>query len=391
MLASLALAVGLMQPADSLSLAAALRLAAERGAATIAAAAAERARQEARLDAAIPNPTARWSYTDAAPKGHASVEQPLDWLLTRGAARSAGRFAVAARVADSAQVAADLAAQVRSAYYAAVRAEAGVRSASELQVIADSLVWIADRRLAAGDIALADRDQVQLDAARARLALRAAEQARASSRAQLAGALGLAALDPGVALSDRLDDGFTASDPEPRRLDPALEATVLDSAATAARRALAAKARFPFPALELGVEWNDPSVDRQPLALIGLSVPLPLFQRGGPERGMARADQDAANGRLREARAALAAAEASVRVDLSATANRAATIRDSVLPAARVARARATRAYQAGEIGMLPVLDALRTERQTSDDLLDALLAWQRARAEWLRLHRSVR
>jgi hypothetical protein len=53
------------------------------------------------------------------------------------------------------------------------------------------------------------------------------------------------------------------------------------------------------------------------------------------------------------------------------------------LPAAASVRARAVRAYQAGETGILPVLDALRGEREVTLGAIQDELAFQAALAEW--------
>jgi hypothetical protein len=68
---------------------------------------------------------------------------------------------------------------------------------------------------------------------------------------------------------------------------------------------------------------------------------------------------------------------------LEETARRARAARDSLLPAAVVLRARALRAYQAGETGILPVLDALRSEREVTLSALQDELAFQEALADW--------
>jgi outer membrane protein TolC len=57
--------------------------------------------------------------------------------------------------------------------------------------------------------------------------------------------------------------------------------------------------------------------------------------------------------------------------------------RDTLLPLARRLRDRALRAYQAGETGVLPVLDALRSERDATLAGVQDLLAYQTALADW--------
>ncbi len=49
-------------------------------------------------------------------------------------------------------------------------------------------------------------------------------------------------------------------------------------------------------------------------------------------------------------------------------------------------RARAVRAYQAGETGILPVLDALRSEREVALAAIQDELAYQGALADWYAL-----
>jgi outer membrane protein TolC len=57
--------------------------------------------------------------------------------------------------------------------------------------------------------------------------------------------------------------------------------------------------------------------------------------------------------------------------------------RDSLLPAARALRSRALKAYQSGETGVLPMLDALRSERDASLAGTQDMIAYQTAQADW--------
>jgi hypothetical protein len=77
-------------------------------------------------------------------------------------------------------------------------------------------------------------------------------------------------------------------------------------------------------------------------------------------------------------------AEATTRRREAAT--RARIARDSLLPSATRLRERATAAYRAGETGVVPVLDALRSEREIALGAILDLLAYQDAVTEWNRL-----
>jgi len=74
------------------------------------------------------------------------------------------------------------------------------------------------------------------------------------------------------------------------------------------------------------------------------------------------------------------------RVRLVESSGRARFARDSLLPQAALLRGRAVRAYQAGETGILPVLDALRSEREVVLGAVQDQLAYQEALADWYAL-----
>jgi len=65
---------------------------------------------------------------------------------------------------------------------------------------------------------------------------------------------------------------------------------------------------------------------------------------------------------------------------------RARVARDLLIPSAGVLRARALRGYQAGESGIVPVLDAFRSERDVVLGALQDELAYQEALADWYAL-----
>ena len=92
MLGLLLVTCALQGQRNSLTLEAALALAhANRGQLTTAAALTAAARADYRVAGAIPNPTAAYQYTGDTPRDHATIDQPLDWLLRRSGDRAAAR------------------------------------------------------------------------------------------------------------------------------------------------------------------------------------------------------------------------------------------------------------------------------------------------------------
>ncbi len=371
---------------DSLTLAQALaRAQAARAQMLVAGALVAEARGALRAAGAIPNPIVSYNHSEAVPTNHFLVDQPLDWLIKRGPDRAAARAGVNRARADSAQTIAELHHSVRLAYW---RARAGLLSESLVQaqaLQADTLALIAAARLRAGDISLLEQEQAAQEASRAHQSASSAREASRVAAAELARALALEQAAPQP--TDPLDSGLDRLPDTTVALArvPAVRSAVADSAAAEAQLRSARRARVPFPSLQTGAEWGDAS---QPgaLAVIGFAIPFPLWQRGGGTVAEARARSERLSALTREARLDVVRQVRQAHIHLEETARRARAARDTLLPAAGVIRARALRAYQAGETGILPVLDALRSERDVTLSALQDELAFQEALADWYAL-----
>lgn len=387
-----ALVVCLLQVSapDSLTLTEALaRARASRGQGAVAAARVAGARAAYRVAGAVPNPIASYSYTESTPRQHVTFDQPFEWLLRRGFDRRAAGAGIERAKADSTQILVELGREVRAGFYRARAASDSERLVQEQSELADSLARLAATRLRAGDISLLEQEQANQEALRAR---RAVSEARETSRlalAELARAIGWdRALPP--ALDGELDTGLdslpTKSDRPADEL-PVLRAALADSAVAEAVARSASRGQIPFPSLQGGAEWSDPAdAGGGALAVIGLSIPLPLWQHGGGVVAQARAQAAQAAAAVREARLEAARVLSEARIRLDESAHRARFTRDSLVPGAHALRARALRAYEAGETGILPVFDAIRGERDIVLAAIQDLLTYQEARADWYAL-----
>jgi cobalt-zinc-cadmium efflux system outer membrane protein len=386
MLTPLVFVLGVQGPSDSLTLEAAIALAQQRrGQAVVAAAAAAAARGEWRAAVQIPNPIASYSYTGDPPHQHATVAQPLDWLLTRGSRNAAGRAGIALAVADSVRILAEIGREVRHAFYGTLAATRRLAVAEEESVFADSLAGIAGRRLAAGAITSLEEAQAALEAARARQLVSTSREAYLLTLAALSSAVGVPG-DSLAPLAGALGDGVAAGLPPAPALEdlPVVASARADSAAARAGFQVARLARIPFPALEAGAEWDNP--DAGATLVFGVSLPFPVWNRGGAQAAAAGARAEEASARLLETRAAATRVLQQTEARVREAGRRALISQDSILPLAERQRDLALLAYQAGETGIVPVLDALRAERQVVRDLVGDLLAFEQARADWLAL-----
>jgi outer membrane protein TolC len=167
---------------------------------------------------------------------------------------------------------------------------------------------------------------------------------------------------------------------------PALRVAVADSSAAAARLSSARIAQIPIPALVAGREWGDQPAGSERSVILGVAFPVPLWSAGRESVAEARGVAAEAAARAAEVRLALASQLASAQVRVAESTRRARFARDSLLAEATRIRAGTVRLYEAGRTGMLPVFDALRTERDVAREAVQELLAFQEARADLLAL-----
>jgi cobalt-zinc-cadmium efflux system outer membrane protein len=326
-----------------------------------------------------------YSHSESAPRYHLLVDQPLEWLLRRGRDRQSARFGVDAAQADSSLTVAEQEREVRVVYYTARAAVIAESLGVAQTALSDSVARISAARLRAGDISLLEAEQARAEAARSRQNLSSVREDARVAASDLGRVVGLDPMAPPIP-TDQLDAGLDHLSIQPVTLErvPAVRAAVADSGSAAALARSANIAAVPLPTIQSGAEWDDPTEPNAgALAVFGLSIPLPLWNHGGGTAAEARARAIEAAANVREARLSTAQRIEATRVHLIESGFRARFARDTLLPAARALRQRALRAYQAGETGILPVLDALRSERDATLAGVQDLLAFQTALADW--------
>ena len=124
----------------------------------------------------------------------------------------------------------------------------------------------------------------------------------------------------------------------------------------------------------------------EPIALIGVSIPLPLFDRnqGGRREAIVRVQQ--AQDELRAAELAAKTALHAIYAALDSARAEIDTLRAQVLPGAEEVFRVATEAYRAGKFGLLEVLDSQRILFDTRGRELQALFSFHSRVAELERL-----
>ena len=145
----------------------------------------------------------------------------------------------------------------------------------------------------------------------------------------------------------------------------------------------AERLRIPEPVLNAGLKRADVGQNRIANgSVVGISIPLPLFNRGQSEVARFSAEQERVSARLQilsqQIRAAVDGTVRAFNVRAQARDNYRRELADSGPELIKIA----TVAYQEGEIGILQLLDAYRSQRQAQLRMLDIQSAVKEAQIE---------
>jgi len=370
--------------ADGLTLEAALALATERSL-DILASRRRVAEAEARLrtrPALRDNPAidAARGARGASPSDFAAGLSQTFELGGRGAARrDVDRAGLAREEAEAVRTERDVLREVRMAFLDGLHAAERLRLARSLEADAAELERIARRRHEAGDIAALDVNVASSTRSRARAEVKSAQAAQATALTDLRVLLGLEAGEPlslaGPLREERSYDAarllaVVAERPEVR----ALEAQVREAEAE-----VRLGKGFAWPDVTPAVRYERDEGNR--VLWTGLSVSLPLFERGRQLRAVGRARADGlraeaeAMKRVLQNRVQGALASHELRLGaVSELAANAETLDDS--------EALARRSYEVGQIGLGELLLVRREAAEARRQWLDSLLELAQVRAE---------
>lgn len=337
---------------------------------------AERAASAAEIDVIGPrdNPSVELSREGAGGESEyqIGVVQPIDLNGRRGSLRDAARadgLATEAEIARRRQV---LVAEVRQAY---VQCAAASAQLDVWQRYTDELAEaerVSTARAEAGDTAVYDVRRVRVERRAAEAQLARARGDVAADCAALASLTGIA--DPQVEL-EAITRVASAAEPG-ERADLVADERQIEAAQYRARAA--DQARLPQLVVGAGVLRRDDGIDTAYGPVVSVGVTIPLWNSGS------------AAVRREEARAAaleseLMIARRRVEAEQNAAAARLAAARDAAVTAAGAREdagrlgAIAETAYQAGEIGVVELLDAYEAAREADLSVIalatDAALA----------------
>ncbi|MBX6365786.1 MAG: TolC family protein [Gemmatimonadetes bacterium] len=332
---------------------------------------------------AYPNPSLALDYTKDPPRRHVLLEQPLElpWVRSAriGAARSAAASAAYTLAAERAAVR-----YVVQAAYARAAAALEVRRLSARNARDGAeLLRIARARERAGDASELD---VALAAVTAgQLESDALADSAEADRAllDLQALMGLAADRIEIVLVDSLATLPTAPPPVVPARPLRVAAAEQELLSQRSQVSLARRSRVPSPSVRLGFDQGDPGGDNRVLPVLGISLPVPLFDRGRGAVAEAQARAARAQAALTQAERESAAARAEAERRRAAARARVERDRAIVQDAQRVTAMSLT-AYREGAAPLANVLEAQRNARDALRQYVTDLAASREAEAAYL-------
>ncbi len=330
------------------------------------------------------NPEVAFEGAKDPPRQSIGATLPLELGGKRGARINVANATVAVSEAELARVTAEVRNDVRRVYFDVVAADQRLAFAEELQTLATRARDAARARVDAGDVPQSDLTQASLALASSDNEVVAARGEAAAAREDLNALLGQPAGTP-LTLADQMATGVLMSFQDAMTL-AAQSNTELGSLdrqidAQTARVNLARALRTPD--ISAGSAFT---YDAQPDFDYGWRVTgmimLPVFatHRAGvlveeAELTRLRAEREAAVARINGAIAAALARAGAAR-------DRVARYQSEILPLALQAEQQAQVAYTAGQSGLVALVEALRTARETRQQGLQAAQDFQHALAD---------
>lgn len=335
---------------------------------------------------ALPNPSVDFQQEDTRPETRVTtfqLSQPIE-LGGKRAARIelAERSRAVARADLDARLAEVRAATVQ-AFFEALVAQERVALARESLRVATNALDAASRRVIAGKVAPTEETRAGVAQATARIELSQAEAERAASLHVLTALMGVA------------DDAVTALDgrpdvlPQPPANDvladrlarsPTLRRAQLEARRLGAAYELERARRIPDVTVSLGARRAQELGRTQ--AVIGLSIPLPIFSTNQGAQLEALRRRDAAEAQAQAEALRLRAEVLQAADQLRGRRREIEALQREVLPGAESAFEAAARGFELGKFGFLDVLDAQRTLLQARAQYLRALSEAHRASAD---------
>lgn len=275
----------------------------------------------------------------------------------------------------------DIRKRVHSAFATALYQEKAYQAQTEIQRNAEKAVAATLARVEAGDALREDLARVEMELARVKVELKRADSLREQALVALASAMGDATLTV-KSLAGTLESAFEIPTLETLAANlsaqPETALAEADIRARSARVDLAKAQRIPDVRVEL--LYHRLEASRENTLDVGLSIPLPLFDRSQGRLHEARAEVTAAEARARLTQNELNARLRESYLQLTNALASSGTLKTEILSRAETVLRSAEARYAAGDISLAEILPVRRdwaaAQLSYLESLRDVMQAW---------------
>jgi outer membrane protein, heavy metal efflux system len=295
------------------------------------------------------------------------------------ARRTSEEAALSKEIADADETERTVLRDVRTAYLRGLHAVERLRLARSVESDAGELFRIAQRRHAAGDIAVLEVNVAASGLARARAEAKAAEAARASAHGDLRALLDIVPSEP-LSLAGGLADDRSYDGPRlVAEVDQHPRIRVLEGQLREAEADVQLGQALAWPEITPGLRYERDQGSQ--VLWAGLRVTLPVFDRGQQVRATGEMRVNRLRGEVEAAKRVL---RNQVNTGLALHELRLAAVTELTANAGRLTEneALARRSYEVGQIGLAELLLLRRETVEARREWLDSLLELAQARAE---------
>jgi len=280
-------------------------------------------------------------------------------------------------------------ADVIAAFYGLLAAQRQLQVTEESAALAARSADLAGRRAQAGKVSPVEATKAQVAAAAVRIEVATARGRVDVAREKLNAAMGGARADRRDAVGDL--ETVPPVEPLPALVEQLDDAPLARIARAEMLRSNAAVSlerarRVPDVTVSAGVKRVATGGVPDNQAVVGVSIPIPLFNTNKGALLEATHKAERANADLDRERARLRLELTQAYANFEAAAQEARRLKTDILPGARTALDAMSRGYQLGKFGFLDVLDAQRTLFQGQSQYVRALADAHTARADIGRL-----
>jgi cobalt-zinc-cadmium efflux system outer membrane protein len=350
---------------------------------------AEAAAGRAQQAGAFPNPEAIVAAQQIPFRGDSSnqreyiagIAQPIPIGGRLGKAREVELLEREIRVRELEVTRRDLRKRVHSAFATALYQDKAFQTQSRIAQSVGKVAAMTKARLAAGDAVPEDLARIEMEYARARMEIQRSQSMREQAVLGLAAAIGDGELSI-LSLAGSLDTTFEI---------PALESLVSDLSthpefALAEAGQLASDARIDLakaeriPDVKVEALYHRIEGTKENTFDIGLSIPLPLFDRNQGRLREARADAAAAGARVRKTGTELNLRLRESHAQLTSALATSRALQTEILPLAETVLKSAESRYAAGDTSLADVMPVRRDwaaiQLTHLESLRDVMQAW---------------